>query len=353
MRFVRFIGIALSLGLTLSTAQAARAPAAMPPQFASLQTTTDWINAYRAMRYENDAAVKGAYAIRAASYHSGLKDPESAGVFVGFIAGLLASNPGDADTLIEIMLPMRRDDQWAIVRGIAYSGLPNWKFLLRRYAARMPSWQEMIDQHIHGKLPTLERLVVKPSPTTMERMRDALSWSKTKPGKPMLEPTQTVIDTLWGHYLASGSYAPLLRLVAFLPWASDRDDAEKLTLGSMAKYTLAINAGRDPALLVQLKHLRQAPEQSKDVAKELTDVIQAAETADPGTLRKNALASIEVLKTKGPNYKKEMSTWTKVGQGALAVGCVAAAATGHIELGLPCVIGGGATNAAAYYMNER
>ena len=42
----------------------------------------------------------------------------------------------------------------------------------------------------------------------------------------------------------------------------------------------------------------------------------------------------------------------KVGQGALAVGCVAAAVAGMVELGLPCVIGGGATNAVAYYMND-
>jgi hypothetical protein len=38
--------------------------------------------------------------------------------------------------------------------------------------------------------------------------------------------------------------------------------------------------------------------------------------------------------------------WGQVGQGALAVGCIAAAATGHIELGLPCVIGGGVSSAA-------
>jgi hypothetical protein len=176
--------------------------------------------------------------------------------------------------------------------------------------------------------------------------------NKDKDKKSVLEPTQTLLDTLWGYYLASGSYGPVLRIVELLPWSKDKDNADKLTIGSMAKYTLAMNAARDGELLDMLKTIRKAKEQKKDVVKLLDDVINAAETADAGRLRKDALAAIEQLKSKGPAYKKEVSTWAKVGQGALAVGCVVAAATGHIELGLPCVIGGGASSAAMYYMND-
>jgi hypothetical protein len=138
-----------------------------------------------------------------------------------------------------------------------------------------------------------------------------------------------------------------------LPRSKDKDDVDKLTIGSMAKYTLAMNSARDPGLLFLLKHLRNGKYQSKQMVKTLDEVIEAAETADAGLLRKDALAAIEQLKMKGPHYKHELSTWGKVGQGVLAVGCVAAAATGHVELGLPCVIGGGATNAVAYYANDR
>ena len=106
-------------------------------------------------------------------------------------------------------------------------------------------------------------------------------------------------------------------------------------------------------MLGALKHVRNGKYQSKDVAPALDEVIAAAETADAGRLRKDALASIEQLKIKGPHYKKELSTWGKVGQGALAVGCVAAAATGHVELGLPCVFGGAGASAVAYYANEK
>ena len=62
--------------------------------------------------------------------------------------------------------------------------------------------------------------------------------------------------------------------------------------------------------------------------------------------RKLALAAIEELKRKGPGYKRDISTWGQIGQGALALGCIVAATTGHVELGLPCIISGAASSAA-------
>jgi hypothetical protein len=70
-------------------------------------------------------------------------------------------------------------------------------------------------------------------------------------------------------------------------------------------------------------------------------------------MRKDALASIEELKRKGPAYKRDVSTWGQVGQGALALGCIVAATTGHVELGLPCVIGGAGSSAALSAWNNQ
>jgi hypothetical protein len=255
------------------------------------------------------------------------------------------------------MLPVRDEDQWAVVRGIAYSGLPNWRDLLRRHAHQLEGRQIMVADYLNGRLPTLGALAIKPSPTTWQRTKDAfaIEWpGGKKADKPVeLEATQDVLDVLWGYYLASGSYRPVLRMVEMLAWSTDRDSVDRLTVGSMAKYTLAMNAARDKELLAKLQTIRNAKSQSKDTVALLDEVIHAAQVADTGKLRKEALAAIEQLKIKGPNYKREVSTWAKVGQGALAVGCVTAAVTGQIALGLPCVIGGGATNAAMYYMNER
>ena len=339
----------IMLALTLAIpALAARPPAPLT----SLQSSVDWINDYRRTHDVAHAPL----AIRALSYHGAFKEPETSGVYVGFIAGLLASNPDKAEPLIDKMLPVREEDQWAIVRGIAYSGLPNWKALLSRFANRLDKRELMIADYLNGRLPTLGSLVIKPAPSTWDIVQEKfkITWpGEKKPDKPnVLEPSQEVLDTLWGYYLASGSYAPVLRIVALLPWSKDRDNVDRLTIGSMAKYTLATNASRDPALLEKLKTIREANSQTTETKALLGEIIHAAEVADAAKMRKDALAAIEQLKIKGPNYKREISGWAMVGQGALAVGCVAAAALGQLEFGLPCVIGGGASSAAMYYMKE-
>jgi hypothetical protein len=136
----------------------------------------------------------------------------------------------------------------------------------------------------------------------------------------------------------------VLRIVEMLPFSKDVDNVEKLTLGNMAKYTLASNATRDPELIAMLK--REREHRPKEQAKVLGEVIDAAETVDLAKLRRDAMASIQDLQRKGPGSRRDVSLWGQIGQGALAVGCIAAAATGHVELGLPCVIGGGLSSAA-------
>ena len=56
-----------------------------------------------------------------------------------------------------------------------------------------------------------------------------------------------------GQYFATGSYDPVLRMVSILEWAKDGNNVDRLTVGNMAKPTLATNASRDPALLKMLK----------------------------------------------------------------------------------------------------
>ena len=69
-----------------------------------------------------------------------LRDSESAGVYAGFLAGVIGSHPGDADRIIaEVLSVLPAEDQWIVVRAIAYSGLPDWKALMSKFAPRMPS----------------------------------------------------------------------------------------------------------------------------------------------------------------------------------------------------------------------
>ena len=156
---------------------------------------------------------------------------------------------------------------------------------------------------------------------------------------------------MWGYYFATGSYLPIARVITMLPWSKEIDSGEKLTVGSMAKFTLASNAARNPDLLAMLK--RAAKHQRKDIRPILNDVIDAAETVDIARLRRDALASLEDLKRKGPGFKRDVSFWGQVGQGTLALGCIVAAATGHIELGLPCVLGGAMSSVALKFWDQQ
>jgi len=211
----------------------------------------------------------------------------------------------------------------------------------------------MIDKYLDGKLPTLEQIAYeRAKPGMMDKIKHALSIGTEQSKEVMLEPSPELIDLLWGYYLATGSYPPIGRIIKLLPLANDKENVENLTTGSAAKFTLASNAVRDVNLLNMLRWTSKKKSTPKEVKAVLDDVIETAETVDTGHMRKESLAAIEELKQKGPNSKRELSGWGQVGQGALSMGCIAAAATGQIELGIPCVLGGAAYSAGLQYMTH-
>jgi hypothetical protein len=164
------------------------------------------------------------------------------------------------------MFPIAAADQWAVVRAIAYSGHPEWKGLLRKFAPQMPLRQVMIDKYLEGKLPTLDEIPLeKKNLTLWDKLRGQFQSVKdAKPAGATLDRSPELLDTLWGYYFGTGTYGPIARIIVLLPWSNDRDSLDKLTIGSMAKYTLTeTNAARDPALLTMLK--RAGKNQPKDV----------------------------------------------------------------------------------------
>src|SRR4051794_29609284 len=303
-----------------------------------------WINQYR----HHPEPDKVPLAVRGMSRLGLLTDTEGAGVYVGFLAGIIASNPDKADELIAKMFPLSTEHQWAVVRAIAYSSRPDWRTMLQRHAERMPSRRAMIEKFLTGKLPTLAEAPIERDETWTQKARAMMLFVNyfSKPARdPGLDLTPDLLDTLWGYYYATGDYRPLGRIVLMLRWTKERDVLEKLTLGSMAKYTLAINLGRNPDLLARVKwaETQQQPDAVKPVLKE---IVEAAETVETGKLRAEALVAIEELKRKGPGSRRDLSVWSQVGEGALAVGCIVLAVTGQVEFGIPCVVGGVATSAA-------
>ena len=335
--------------LALSILLAAPAAAATPPNVPlnSTDSMLKWINAYRGKPEPDGLPVLA----RALSDLQAFKDAETCGAYIGFIAGVLGANPDRAEALIAKMLSIAPADQWVLIRAIAYSGLPNWKVLLLKFADRMQARGGMIDKYVEGKLPTLDQIAYQGTkPGMLDKIKQTLKIGDDDRKPVMMEPNPELIDVLWGMYLATGSYQPIGRIIKLLPLTNDKDNIDNLTTGSAAKFTLASNAVRDLHLLAMLK--RAVKGQPEDVAKVLNDVIDTAENVDTARMRKESLAAIDELKQKGPNSKRDLAGWGQVGQGALSMGCVVAAATGQIELGLPCVIGGAVYSAGLQYMSH-
>ena len=92
---------------------------------------------------------------------------------------------------------------------------------------------------------------------------------------------------------------------------------------------------------------------AKDTRVVLQEVIDAAETFEFGRVRKDAMAAIDQLKMKGPASARNTQWWGTAGQTVLALGCVVAGAMGHVEVGIPCVLGGALSGAALKYMTPQ
>jgi hypothetical protein len=332
----------------VATAHASAPPGTM--DLLSSESVLRWINGYRV----NPAPDGVPDVVKALSRLGAFKDPEAAGAYVGFIAGVIGANPSSAERLIGQMFPLPAADHWVVVRAIAYSGHPDWRRLLRVFAERMPTRRVMIQRYLAGQLPTLFQVAPERPQSLYQKARDYYDThygDKKTPPPAALEPSPELLDTFWGYYFATGRYRPVSRIVAMLPLSRDNDSVEKLTLGNMAKLTLASNASRDFKLLAMLKST--ASRQPKEIAPILKDVIDAAETVDTARIRKQALAAIQDLQRKGPGYVRSLSQWGQIGTGAIALGCIAAAATGQVEFGLPCVVGGAVSSAALRYWETR
>ncbi|MEA2896591.1 MAG: hypothetical protein QOJ84_2206 [Bradyrhizobium sp.] len=339
---MRYAALVTGLLLSIQPVHAAVAPEIDPS--ASLSVVQQWIYNYRA---KPDYAHVPA-AVRVLFHAQSFKEPENSGIYLGFVAGAIGSNPAKAEQLVTSFFPVPPEDEWVIVRAIAYSGLPDWRNLLRRIAPRMPGRKVMIDSYLAGTLPTLTAIPLEEAtPGMLDKLRGVLGKNPFAKDDKKLKVMQTfagnqdLLDTLWGYYFATGSHIPIVRIMQMLPWNKSRDTIDKLTVGSMARYTLASYAVRDAGLREFLRG--ELAGQPAAIKAPLAEVIEAADTVQLGAVRKDALAAVEELKAKGSDSRRNLDFWGQVGVGAVALGCVSAAALGQVAVGIPCVIGGSAS----------
>ena len=171
MRCVAFITAFFALVLILPAS--ATTSQEIDPR-ASLGVVQQWIYNYRA---RPDYAHVPA-AMRVLFHTQSFKEPENAGIYLGFLAGAIGSNPAKAEQLVTSLFPIPPEDEWVIVRAIAYSGLPDWRNLLRKVEPRMPGRKVMIDSYLAGTLPTLTDIPLEETkPGMLDKLRGVFAES--------------------------------------------------------------------------------------------------------------------------------------------------------------------------------
>lgn len=289
--------------------------------FRSAEQVVRWINDY----HLEPAPQRMPDAIRALSRFGAFEDLDEAGLYVGFLAGVLGDNQLQARALIRRLFPMRPKAQAVIIMGIAYSGLPEWRTLLGDFAERMPQRTVLIDEFLSGKRKPLQEAALDQSPH--------------------------IIDALWGYYIATGYLQPVGRIIEALGWSNDRQHTERFSLARMAMWTLAANAERDRPLLrfyrAQLVH------GSRAVRAPLKKVIHAGERFEASRMKKQVIAAIAAQKRHKPGKFARYARPARLGEALLSVGCVAASALGHAELAAPCIVTGAIYSGVRKLMFEK
>jgi hypothetical protein len=325
-------------------AASAAAPAALPTiKLQNANQSLGWIKAYRA--HPSPSAVPDLMKQLAAL--GAFQEPDGAGLYVGFMAGVIGSNAKTAPKLAaQMAAALPAADQWSIIKAIAYSRLSGWRELLKMTEAKLPTRTTMVEAYLDGKLAGFDRYRIPVTPSPVAKAWAAITFAKPDPTI-YLEPSPVMLDTLWGYYFATGSTAPLADIANLTIWSKDINDVAHLTIGSSAKYSLAANASRDQALLADVKKVRGV--ETQQIQPILDEAIFAAETSETDKLHDDAAAAIAELRAKGPASLRKIAWWGNAGEGAISLGCVVAAATGQEYLGIPCVIGGAVASGVLHY----
>jgi len=295
--------------------------------FTSPDQLMDWISNYR----DHKEPWRVPVAVHAMNDFGLFGDEEKAWFCIGFIAGVLGSNPKDGPSMVPKMFPMPDKEQAIIIRAIVYSGRPDWRELLEKNSSRMPLRRPLIDDFLNDKRPTLMTLPLD---------------TGGSPG----------IYALWGYYVATGQHEPVVRIMQALRWSKTKADSsfsfrkvfsgwgrdpsavDKITTGGTAKWTLASYAERDRQLLALYR--AESGRQPEEIAEPLKDVIKAAEDFESEKIRKDQFGAIEDAQRQQLSNEAGMTKGATAGSIAIATGCVAASALGQAYIALPCVIGG-------------
>lgn len=296
------------------------------PDFSNADRIMNWAITYRS--HPDPRALPRM--VHAMQIEGMFDDDDKRGFCIGFIAGVLGTNPRGGPALIRAMFPLSAKNQGVVIKAIAYSGRPDWQTLLLKFEPRMPLRKPLINQYLNGKAPLLLQV-------------------------PLTDGTP-LIYSLWGYYTATGDYEPVLRVIQALRWSKTKPppgfswnklvsgwtrksyDVNKVSIGGTAKWTLASYGERDRNLITLYRAvLKHAPE---DIAVPLTEVISAAQNFQSEKIRKEQFAAIQSAERRKMTADAGMSKLATAGSIGIATGCLTAGAVGAEAFAVPCVIGG-------------
>ena len=152
-------------------------------------------------------------AVKALSKAGALRDPETAGFYVGFVAGVLGANPkrgrasGRQNAAAAAGGPMAGRARHRLF------GLAGVEEPARAHRGdKLPARRGMIDAYLYGTLPTLDAIELDKSPTFLEQVGEQFG-VKPKPPAVSYGRNPELLDTLWGQYFATGQYRPIWRII--------------------------------------------------------------------------------------------------------------------------------------------
>jgi hypothetical protein len=169
-----------------------------------------------------------------------------------FLAALIAEDDGLTAVLSERIAEAAPAKQRLLAQAIALSGLPQWRRLLT-----------LLKRQVPARALEIETLLAEPD------TRATLQLAFDEAG--------VVLDMVVAHFMATGSEAAALRLVAALAGSLDNSDPLAASTGDKAKAALALRAASDPRLLDFTR--RAAGAQPEPLAGLLRDVVAAATAA--------------------------------------------------------------------------
>src|ERR1051326_2497947 len=100
---MRYASVASGIAVLSTLLTPARAATvASPNDFVSRASVMEWIDNYR----NKPEPLRVPAAVRALSEFGALREPETAGFYVGFVGGVVGANPKEAERLVGKMLPL-------------------------------------------------------------------------------------------------------------------------------------------------------------------------------------------------------------------------------------------------------